>query len=369
MRANQYRLLAVLILALATLSLFEFVERYASGGTQLLLNGDFAAGVAAWRTNGTREQLQVDIGVLQIQADRDGLAPSARQILARPPNGDYLRLSASVRHDGVSSGIRDWHAMRLLLVAIDGGGDMLWELPHVVEQAQGSGPWRPVARVFYLPPRVAAVEVIASLNQVAGSMKVRDLVLELMHEDPGFEFARRGLAVLWILALPWLIWPLWRQRRLAVIALGVIILVGTLIPNSAKHDLRLIVQDMLRSKPEAVGKTVREKAKPAVVVKNAVLPIGTVWMATQKVGHVALFALLALAARWTWRGASWRRLGLYLVAFAVSAETLQLLSFDRSAHLFDAGLNILGIVAGLAVFHLLLRHRLGKPTAPDLPNV
>ncbi|MFP6749329.1 MAG: VanZ family protein [Alphaproteobacteria bacterium] len=368
MHATQYRLLAVLLLALATLSLFGLVERYVSGNSQLLRNGNFAAGLAAWRTNGTGDQLRVENGVLKIWAGRDGQAPSVRQILARPEGGEYLRLSAWVRHEGVRSGLRDWHAMRLLLVAMDGGGDKLWELPHVVEQGQGSGPWRRVSRVFYLPPRVAAVVVIASLNQVAGSMEVRDLTLEQMHEDPVFQFSRRGLASLWLLALPWLIWPLWRQRRLTVIAMGVIILAGTLISNAAKHELRRSVQDIFRSKPEAVHKPAIAKPKSAAVAGDAAIPDRKAWMAAQKIGHVVFFAILALAARWAWRNVSWRRLALYLVAFAATVETLQLLSLDRSAHPLDAGLNVLGIVAGLAAFHLFFRRHLERTTAPDPPN-
>ncbi|MDP7546800.1 MAG: hypothetical protein QGF20_05860 [Alphaproteobacteria bacterium] len=118
------RLLAVLALAAATLVLFAAFERYQVRQPQMLKNGDFSSGLSAWRTTGGAGQLQLDQGILQIRSERAGQSPGIRQIIERGPGMDRLRLSAWVRYSGVTSGLRAWHAMRLLLVQRNSHGDI-----------------------------------------------------------------------------------------------------------------------------------------------------------------------------------------------------------------------------------------------------
>lgn len=303
-------------------------------------------------------------------------------------------LSAWVSHDGVSTGLRGWHAMRILLTAIDPSGKKMWELPHVLQQSQGSGPWRFVSRVFYLPPSVAALEVYSGLNRVTGRMQVRDLVLEVVHERPLFKISRLILTLIWPLVALWLIWPLWRQRGLAVIVVGCTILIGTLTPHSVKLELRHFLRDSvvqapihqapIHQAPAHQAPAHQESAPSAAAVQNdeaqaksiaagvtkstvatPAIPISEIWRSLHKLGHVGLFALLAIVAGWAWPRELWWRQGLLLVVFAASAETSQLLTPDRSANALDAGLNILGILVGISLWQMLTARR---STAPDLPT-
>ena len=65
--------------------------------------------------------------------------------------------------------------------------------------------------------------------------------------------------------------------------------------------------------------------------------------------------LQAMATALALRRQSWSRLGLYLCVFAVAAETVQLLTLDRTSQVADAGLNILGVITGLALGAILRR--------------
>ena len=259
----------------------------------------------------------------------------------------------------------------------------MWELPHQVEQSRGDSPWRRVSEVFWLPARVSSVEVAAVLNQVIGEMQIRGLTLEAVDEHGAFTMARYALTAVWLLLLPWLIWPLYRSGpgrggRLSVMALAAIILAGVLTPQTAKLQLHRMANAALRSDVVAAIKAAQVRPKEAApspskaapgAMDNSV-PAHQVWFVAAKLGHVGLFALFALTVTLTWRRQTWRRLCLYLVAFAVAAEILQLLSLDRDANPMDAGLNLLGTTAGLALGLCLTRFANLKrpPTARGLPN-
>lgn len=382
MNRRQIRALVVLALVAATLTLFSLTERYQVRQPQVLSNGDFSQGFDGWRTNGQGAQLRLDQGVLRIEATEPGHSPGVRQTIMRDPEAKRVRLSAWVRHAGIATGLRIWNGMRILLVQKDASGTSLWELPHVVEQERGSGPWRQVSQVFWLPPRVTAMEVVAVLSQVAGQMQVRGLTLEVVQERAAFGLARYGLIAVWLAALPWLAWPLYRpgpmrRGRLIVSLLGIVILAGALTPHSAKNELRRFVYQLLPSDRVASVETTPTQAKPtapataaaATTGRGFAVPIGELWYGAHKLGHFVLFALLALTVRVIWRRQSWRRLAFYLAVFAVAAETLQLLSVDRSANIPDAGLNLSGIAAGLALGCYLAQRRSALSKVPDPPSV
>lgn len=381
MMPYRFRLLVALTLTAATLTLFTLFDRYQVQVPQILRNGDFSAGFGGWRTNGDRAQLQLAQGILSIRAEQSGQAPGVRQTVQRDPAIHQVRLSAWMRHTGVAPGLITWHAARLLLVQKDSQGTALWELPHVVTQVRGDSPWRQVSQIFWLPEQVSAVEIAIVLNQVAGEMQVRGLTLDVVRERAGFIFARRGLSTAWLLMAVWLIWPLWRsgshrRGRLVISALALVILAGTLTPHTIKNQLRQLAQAALQAaeapaRPPAQAEATPAAPRPAAPVANVAgtsVPIGEAWRATHKLGHMGLFAILALAAALTWRRRPWWRLGIYLGAFAVTAETLQLLTLDRSFNPSDAGLNLLGAAAGLALGPYLIRRGTARLKAQDPPS-
>ncbi|MFP6706596.1 MAG: hypothetical protein VCE75_11290, partial [Alphaproteobacteria bacterium] len=235
-------------------------------------------------------------GVLRLEAATSMVSTGIRRTIMRRPDVKYLRLSAWVSHDGVSGGAHAWNGLRVILTSIDQSGNKLWELPHTVEQSWGSGPWRHVTQVFFMPPRVTAVEIFAGLSRSSGRMQVRDLNLEVVHERPLFRASRLILTLIWLLAAPWLIWPLWRQRRLAVLAVGCTILVGTLTPHSVKLGLRHLLPDSIvqitthqaltTQKEEPSATPVQKSGDPAnsisagvskSTVQTSSKPIGEIW--------------------------------------------------------------------------------------------
>jgi hypothetical protein len=369
MNTLRSRLIAVLALASATLALFGLMDRYLVQRDQILQNGDFGAGFENWQTKGEdSENLSLKDSIVRLHADNPTDAPSIRQIVQRRPSDGYMRLSAWVRHGNISRGLRPWNALRVLLVQKNASGTSLWERPHEVLRAWGDGPWQREEEVFWLAPDITNVQVVVALSNVVGEAEVRDLRLDVVAENSAFKILRRVLTAFWLLALPWLAWPLLQWRRLVVLAVATVILAGTLTPHLVKHDVRHFIQEIRSSILPPADKAPAAKPGPAPTVGKFAIPIGEIWTAVHKLGHVGLFAFLALAAALTWREQSWRRLALYLIVFAITAEILQLLSLDRSARPVDAGLNLLGTAAGLALGSYLL-HRRARTTDQDPPSV
>ncbi|MBT3370763.1 MAG: hypothetical protein HOA08_00735 [Rhodospirillaceae bacterium] len=382
MNTARARLIVALAVLAVTLVAFALTERYQLEKAQILRNGDFSAGLENWRVSNNENQLALEQGVLHIRSKHTGQAPGIRQRVQREAGVKRLRLSAWVRHTDVTIGLRPWNAMRLMLVPKDADGNSLPAQPQVVEQGRGDSPWHLASKVFWLPPRVDAVEVVVILSRVTGEMAVRDLSLDVVQQRPIFNVMRYSLIAVWLLLLPWLAWPLCRAGRrrygrLAVAILSLAILVGALTPHIAKNELSRLTRDLLGTELAITAKALlKTTVKPAAAViasevsgnGDTSVPIGQIWLAGHKLGHLGLFALLALVTTLAWRGQSWQRLGLYLFAFAITAEALQLLSLDRSAHPLDAGLNILGAAAGLALGSRLFPRRAEAVTVPDPPN-
>ena len=169
-----------------TWAVFAFVDRYDVIEPQILLNTDFENGLADWTVNGGQDRLQVRAGNIAINGLGTGHTVGVRQTVLRPRGADILRMNASVRHAGVTKGSRPWHAMRLLVVQRDAKGTSLWELPHEVAKENGDGPWRRVSVIFALSSQVKSVEIAAVLNQVGGTMNVRDMALAVVSEKAVF---------------------------------------------------------------------------------------------------------------------------------------------------------------------------------------
>ncbi|MDP6691076.1 MAG: VanZ family protein [Alphaproteobacteria bacterium] len=369
MNTLRSRLIAVLALASATLALFGLMDRYVVQRGQILKNGDFSAGFDNWQARGDGEgKLSLEDGVIRLYAEKSTDAPDVRQTARRRLGDNYMRLSAWVRHKDVSRGPHSWNALRIVLAQQNASGTSLWERPHGVFIAWGDGSWRRVKQVFWLASDITAVQVIVALYNVTGEAEVRDLSLDVVAESTTFNILRQVLSAFWLLALPWLAWPLLQWQRLAVLTIAFVILFGTLAPHLVKKDVQHFIQELRSPFLTSASVDLAAESASAPLPGKSTIPISEIWSALQKMGHLGLFALLALTVAMTWREQSWRRLALYLIVFAITAEILQLLSLDRSARPVDAGLNLLGTAAGLALGSYLL-HRRARTTDQDPPSV
>lgn len=377
-RAILARALLAAALAAATLLLYLGIGRFDLTGPELLPPLPAQPGPSTdWQMRGEVVPDGAG-GVMLHNADPAGHAVLFQR-LAVPAGISHLSLSARIRLDGVHGGRDLWHRARIILPTRPAGGDAAswrYDLPHTVVRRQGSSGWTPVEEVFRLP---ADSEVLVSVQllHATGSFQVRDLSLRAAVEKAWFPPAAHLLALFWLLAAFWTVWPilgpmLTRLRRgrvegrdlriVAVLATAVAIATAALLPSEAKQHLRFLVPTFGTLTPQAAPAADRPamaQTAPSAAPSSApdfLAPQRLRWLAIDKGGHVAGFALLAFLACWASRGPARGRVPTLvavaggLIGLAALTEVWQVMAEDRGASRADVAINLLGLGLGALVW-------------------
>lgn len=343
-----WRLALVGMLAAATLLLFTMVPRYGDGGPELLVNGDFAAGLKGWQAVGARVAPGTgEAGIAN--AAPDGYAGITQPVAAPPPG--FYRLSAELRSEAVRAGWRDWQRARLLLVVLDRAGQPQWNRQHMAALFAGSHDWRRYQRVFAVPAANGGMLVAAQLSQASGRLDVRHVSLRRVQPLASFAVLWWVLLGAWLLGGLWIATPLLRaarreRRLLPVLGLGAAILAGTLMPHQDKdglqHQISSLAAPLL---PGRVASLVAAPSLPAGV--TALLARDPYLPRLDKIGHYLSYAALALAVVLAY-GRAWP-LVLYLLVCAGTTEVLQNFARARDPLLSDAMINSAGVLTGVVL--------------------
>lgn len=372
-RAILARALPAAALAAATLVLYLGIGRFELTGPELLppvpAESDLSTG---WQSRGAVTPDGAG-GVVLHNADPTGHAVLFHRLTV-PAGTTHLALSARIRLEDVTGGRDLWHRARIILPSRPKGGDAAswrYDLPHTVVRRQGSVDWTPVEEVFRLPPG-SEVLVSVQLLHATGSFQVRGLSLRAAVEKSWFPLTAHLLALLWLLAAFWTVWPvlgpmLGRLRRgrlegrdlriAAVLATAMAIATAALLSPEGKWQLRLLVPTFGTLAPQATPAGERPSTAPAVpaaapAAPDFLAPQRLRWLAIDKGGHVAGFALLAFLACWASRGPARGRVPTLvavaggLVGLAALTEVWQVMAEDRGASRADVAINLFGLGLG-----------------------
>lgn len=267
--------------------------------------------------------------------------PGPRVRLSADIEVDALRLAPGDPGVGLylssgGEGVARWHiALRPLPSPLPEGR-------HRVEQVfdtEGvSGPW-----TLHL-----------ALGAHEGRVRVRDLALEPVQDQPWRRAGAIGLSALGALALLGLLAPSVRAARrslnhAAVLAAAGAIVLGTLSGRAWTQPVRAQATLVRRALVPAPAPTVAEG--PGAL--EGAVAAASVWF--DKVAHLVAFAVFAALARRAWGDSERARLGWAVLALAVGTEALQALTEDRGARLTDVGIDLLGAGLGLWVLGLARR--------------
>jgi len=358
-------LLALLAVALVAATLWTSLAggRFETVTGNLLSPPDVAADAAGWIVVGDPPASAIAGAGVSFVLAEPGVAMLEREI-ARPPGIAHVRFAAEVRTAGIVRGTRPWHGARVLLVQHDGAGRALWERPHQLPMADAGEAWQSLQARFFLPAPSARLRIVVGLNQAAGRLDLRGLSLVALVERPLFVWLRRAVAAAWLglglLAVAAVLRAGAGVRGVAVLLVAGGILAGGLLPHSVKGELTELARDWRAQLTTALPAADAPAERPAdtpPAVREGAGPLGFFWMVMHKSGHVVLFALLTLAARWCWPRLDWRLAAAFLAVFALAAETLQQLTPDRLAHPRDVGFNLAGVVLGLLLAAAIARWR------------
>ena len=354
-RNDAMRIAVAVLLASLTIAMFGFGERYV-GVAADLVSGDFTG--PNWRERGAGIDSFAE-GTLTLRATDRMTRTGIDYLMPRPSNADQLRLAADVRIEGVARNLQPYANARVFLVQITASGRSQWHLPHHLFNESGTRDWQTLEEVFRLDPATERLRLSITLDRVPGTLQVRNLELQPVEEAPWVPASRIVLLLLWAGYLVWCIGSILRQPapawlRLAGGLLVIGILAGGLLPHGSKT---LFLDGLAGLQPaETTGPNVAP-ARPAQNLTDIQDTDGLHWPALHKLGHVAAFALLTVAALGLSNRGSLVRRVVPVLGFAGITETLQLLSLDRTGSLIDVGIDAVGVVLALSMLPVWRRLR------------
>jgi VanZ family protein len=347
------RLLVLALLMAGTIGFFKRYDRYESCSPELLIDPGFSQGFAYWERNGRGTAQVTDGDVLLLRVDEASAGVAVRQSLPDPGRYRLLRLSGELKTRDIRPGPQFWHKGRLALVSLDGRQRML-PVPHLVADLTGTQSWQTYQAVFQIPAAAQSVRAVVQLIGATGTLAVKNLSLHEVREKADFAPYRHLGMILWVLALLWLGLPWFSRLRpdwphLATCLTGLGIAVGTLLPLNFKMQLELATGRTLARLLPWWGPAIDQTLKAQMVFS--------------KLGHIVLFALLAMTVRWAYPHQHRLRVGLILLLPAAISEVLQFFVAGRVPAVTDFCLDGAGVLLGLGLLELLrvAKRRLEQP--------
>lgn len=376
--------LPALILLAATVIFWSRYDRYENAGSLLLESPTMAD---ATRVRG--ECAETNGGfVLTVpssaNATEDRPAGKSASLNFRMPGAEtceYIRVRGRIKVEDVVVGENYWRCARLLLIQYK--ANEKW-IPghHGVVAEEGTKGWEYHEDTFRIDPRAAHVDLVIQQTGLSGTAAFDKLAVEPIRIKASFNGWRIFFLVLWLL-MALLYVPrcrLHRRKLRTLIALNALaILAGTLMPNAWIQDsaqrVKKTVQEFRASDTAPAKKAESPKEKPST--HPATLQKQTEWFMDVEVeahvaGHFVLFATLCFlmycsAALERQHPAYFFKVGADVMLFAAITESLQFLTFDRSAGLADLRIDLYGMAVALLAFVCMLPliHRFSRSKADD----
>lgn len=347
-RADMARVWLALLLAIATIVLFGWYDRYERSGDDLI------AGFSdpGWQERGTGE-IERQPDAARLSNDDASTTLAIDYVLPRPVESGRLRLQVEVRYRDVIRGDGRYADARLFLVQRDDAGRNLWHHPHNLLNASGTRDWQALNGVFALGRTTTSLRLTVSLSRSTGTLWLRGLRLYPVTETIEGTVARVVLLAAWAAYLVWVVGGLLRRSgsgwpARACVALIVIILAGAMLPNATKgllsDGLDQLRQAVSAEPPSSASSAARSTAPAQASMIDGG---GLGWSRLHEAGHLVLFGMLAAALLALPGAGGVRRRVLLVLAFAAITEVLQLLSLDRDATVVDFLVDAAGIAVAL----------------------
>lgn len=354
MRLNKF--FVVVVLLLATISLFKGVQRFQSAGPELLRNNSFEKGFKGWTRHGVEGAINLATGVVTLVNHDNSRSVGIRQTRDLLPEQEYLMMSADISTKNVEPGTKPWHSALIYLVGRNVEGKFFWKTQTQLANISGSNNWKQYSDVFIVAENVSEVVVNAQLVRATGVMRVRNLSLLPATERVDFRVVAYGLLLIWCMVFLWIGIPVFQGAglNLATGFLSLIvlaILVAVLTPNSVK-------QEFLDSAPMVYAKL----SLTQFVDVQWIRELG--WnkreyldYALEIISHFTLFFVVTIAVRFTWPLRDSTSQLVYLLLFAAVTETLQFYAAGRKPSLDDWLVDVSGILLAFALLWFFNRSR------------
>ncbi len=311
-------------------------------------------------------------GAARLRAGPTGQRAALRWRLPDVQRFRYLGISCWVRAEGIRKGNQEWAWPRVLLVPRDARGRGLWDHQRPSLMVEGDLPWTRMEGIYRIHPHDAWVEVYLQQAGAAGTLWVDEVHLHEMRLEAGYAAWKAFFATGWFLLVGACFHVLgifrgrWRWPFLVVVGA---ILLGVMLPGQVLNYETKRVVDRVSGLARSVRAAWRVPAAAAPAVaerprdqrRREAPPLVDV-RTMKKKGHFAFFLVLGVVARFAWvrrrRGGSLAPWPWYLgglVLFTGATEVLQYVTWTRTPSLYDWGIDLAGLFAGVAMAFFLER--------------
>jgi len=349
-------LTVVLLLITLTIALFNYVDRYDSIGSELIVNSNFSDSLEGWVKHDNKYAMinASEPGLLSLAQTNSGSSVYVKQDIKSVQDYSSIAVKCDVKIENIIRGKLSWEEPRVLLVSKNDSGKKIWNYPHEVFGDERSNGWSAYEKVFEVNEGINEMELIIGLFRSSGSMYIKNLSVHSVVEKYHFTTMKYFLAMLWALSFTFIFYLLFwtpqnRYLTVLLIVAGIISIVAILIPHSAMRKFQESKEAL------SVYKAVKVFANN-IISKNPALNLypkgevyGSDWVKTHKMAHLSIFFILGLLTFITFRDYDFRILTIALITFAASTETLQYFSIDRAVKVGDFLLNVAGVTAAILI--------------------
>ena len=327
-RAVRLVQLATLLMIGLTIAAFAFLPRFQPSGAPLLPAPVFEPDLAGWQVQGA---VRWDGARGVILENRDpARTVYLRRIVELPSGRRAVRLRADVATQGVRPGDAPWETARIYLAQLDPAGRPNWNQPHNMVRLAGDHPTRTRVRVFDIPEAVDRALLSVSLTNATGRLEVGGLELLVVEETPLFRLVGAMLVGGWSLLMLYVVLSVYRSIGSTRVRVWLVVMFAMLV-------FGLFMSAALRQQ----------------MIDNLASGLGFNLANPDALGHGFVFMMLAFLVRvGRPRDPLWLHLMSWLLV-GVSSEVLQLFTADRVTSIDDFSMDVIGVMAGLALAAIL----------------
>jgi hypothetical protein len=347
-------------LLIATLFFWSAYDRYEPDGPILLKVPSLDD---AYRVSG--EISEAD-SRFTLHVPEGGKRAEIRFRLSTATNYPSIRVRARVKTRDVVAGEYAWNSARFFFAQYD--TNKKW-MPgrHGLMGKSGSSPWKSYESVFEIFEGAAYADAVLQQGGISGTAEFESIEIQPVRVRASFVWWRIIFAGLWLSAAC-VYFPRCRlhRRKLKVLILlnALAILAGSIMPSCWIEDSS---QWFAESAKQVLEKPVPARAgqpqtMPPTEKKDREISLmdqfNEVVGGTHRIGHFTLFASLCFlvycsAALERQHRSYYFRVAFDILLFASITESLQHLTLDRTAGIYDWLTDVYGMLLALCIFSVL----------------
>ena len=344
-RQRTVEVLFTAVLIVSTYVFAEYFPRYQIVSDELLVNGSFENQFEGWQIQGEGVEFLKDTrSLVRLGSTDEKRAPNISQIVMGLRENTLLLLSGEVKTDSVVMGNRSWKTARLRAVQ-KAELNSAHSPQDVLISAVGTSSWREVSSVFRIQPARQSIEVSFELLQATGIAYIDNVSLHEVVEQELYTPLVISIFALWSALGCWFLYSISQRfgifsRHGLIAMLAILLVVGVLVSTETRNAVWHPIATFLNFDSNSLGTASGDHSHYAGFVLVTLLALSLVRRVKASANSV-----------------------FYLVVFAISTETLQLLSDDRSASAGDLGIDLLGIFTAWCLWAVWVQwHRVYSKT-------